>query len=169
MNTPSTARAALLFGAALLLAACDGEPPQPPAATTTASAPAAAPTPPTAGVQRWYDVARVARGAEVYAANCAVCHGDRGQGAFNWKQPGADGKLPPPPLDGTAHAWHHPIGALAYQIRNGAPGGQGAMPPFADKLSDEQLADVIAYFQDFWSDDIYASWLQIEMRSRQQQ
>ncbi len=167
-----TARVALA-AAALLLAACDSSTPPPPAtpeaaAPTTETQPAAS-SQPAGAVERWYDAERLARGAEVFNTNCAVCHGNKGQGSFNWRKPGADGKFPPPPLNGTAHAWHHPIAALASQIRNGAPGGQGAMPPFGASLNDEQLADVIAYVQSFWSDDIYAKWLQIELRSRQQQ
>lgn len=169
MHTPTARRARIavfIIATLPLLAACDGEPPATPGASSTATAP---PADSNGDVKRWYDATHVARGAEVYAANCVACHGDRGQGSFNWKQAGANGKLPPPPLDDSAHAWHHPIRALAYQIRNGVPGGQGAMPAFGDKLNDEQLTDVIAYMQEFWSDPIYSKWLTIEMRSRQQQ
>ena len=117
-------------------------------------------------VERWYDREHVARGAVVYADNCAVCHGQNGEGTQNWRERTADGKFPPPPLDGTAHTWHHPIAILGRQIKFGAPGGMGSMPGFADKLSDEQIVDVIAWFQDRWPDEIYANWLKIEARSR---
>lgn len=116
--------------------------------------------------QRWYSREHVQRGAIVYAENCAVCHGANGEGTKNWRQRTADGKFPPPPIDGTAHAWHHPIAILGRQIKFGAPGGQGAMPGFADVLSDEQIIDVIAWFQDKWPEEIYATWLEIESRSR---
>ena len=119
--------------------------------------------------RRWYEPARVERGAKVYAETCAACHGKAAEGASGWRKRAADGRLPPPPLNGTGHAWHHPFTVLASQIKFGAPGGQGAMPAFGDKLDDEQLADVIAYMQEFWSDPIYSQWLTIEMRSRQQQ
>ena len=76
------------------------------------------------------------------------------------------GKFPPPSLDGTAHTWHHPLRALATQIKFGAPGGQGNMPGFAETLSDEQILDVIAWFQARWPDEIYLQWFEIEMRSR---
>ena len=72
------------------------------------------------------------------------------------------GNFPPPPLNGTAHAWHHPIQVLASHIKFGAPGGQGSMPGFAELLSDEQVLDIIAWFQDKWPDDIYATWSDIE-------
>ena len=109
-------------------------------------------------VERWYNGDHVTRGSAVYTEHCAVCHGQNGEGTKNWRQRTADGKFPPPPIDGTGHAWHHPINILGAQIKFGAPGGQGSMPGFADKLSDAQIVDVIAWFQDRWSDDIYAAW-----------
>ncbi len=115
---------------------------------------------------RWFGPEQVARGAQVYASNCAGCHGDSAQGTFNWRKPDASGKYPPPPLDGTAHTWHHPIRVLGAQIKFGAPGGQGMMPGFAQTLSDEQVLEVIAWFQSNWPDDIYAAWVDIEKRSR---
>ena len=119
-----------------------------------------------ASVQRWYSREHVERGAPVYAQSCAVCHGKNGEGTKNWRQRTADGKFPPPPIDGTAHAWHHPITILGSQIKFGAPGGQGSMPGFADKLSDEQIIDVIAWMQDKWPDEIYATWAEMDLRSR---
>lgn len=116
--------------------------------------------------ERWYDRERVQRGALIYAQHCTSCHGENGEGTKNWRQRGADGKFPPPPIDGTAHAWHHPIEILGRQIKFGAPGGQGNMPGFADKLSDEAIIDVIAWMQDRWPDEIYAHWIEIERRSR---
>ena len=117
-------------------------------------------------VDRWYTPAHVERGSVVYAENCAVCHGPNGEGTRNWRQRTADGKFPPPPLDGSAHTWHHPIRILGRQIKFGTPGGLGSMPGFADKLSDEQIIDVIAWFQDRWPDEIYATWVKIDARSR---
>jgi mono/diheme cytochrome c family protein len=119
-----------------------------------------------ATTERWYTPEHVARGAVVYAENCAVCHGPNGEGTKNWRQRTPDGKFPPPPIDGTAHAWHHPIRILGLQIKFGAPGGRGSMPGFADKLTDQQIVDVIAWFQDRWPDKTYAAWKDIEARSQ---
>jgi len=113
-------------------------------------------------VERWYTPEHVSRGAVVYADNCAVCHGQDGEGTKNWRQRTADGKFPPPPINGTAHAWHHPMRVLGAQIKFGAPGGRGSMPGFADKLTDEQIVDVIAWFQDKWPDAIYATWKKVD-------
>ncbi len=115
---------------------------------------------------RWYAPEHVARGGRAYARLCAGCHGDRAQGVADWRTRGPDGRFPPPPLDGTAHAWHHPIRALVTQILHGAPGGSGNMPGFAGVLGEEQALEIIAWFQDRWRDEVYAAWHQIEVRSR---
>ena len=118
-----------------------------------------------APVKRWYGPEQVQRGALVYTQHCMECHGQNAEGTKNWRQRGADGKFPPPPIDGTGHAWHHPINILGAQIKFGAPGGKGSMPGFAEKLSDEQIIDVIAWFQDKWPDGIYATWAEMQSRS----
>lgn len=133
---------------------------KPVAESTTAPQKSAAP-------ERWYGSEHVARGGTLFAEHCAECHGKNGEGASSWRRAGPDGKYPPPPLNGTGHAWHHPIQVLGAQIKWGAPGGQGNMPSFGDRLSDQQIIDVIAWFQDRWTDEIYAQWWELELRSRQ--
>jgi len=117
--------------------------------------------------ERWYDQSRIDSGGKVYAANCAVCHGVRGEAAPDWRRREPDGSFPPPPLNGTAHTWHHPFGILARQIKFGAPGGGGKMPLFRGKLTDEEIINVIAWFQSLWPDDIYAQWWAIQRQSSQ--
>lgn len=116
---------------------------------------------------RWYNDEMVRQGGELFAEHCTVCHGESAQGAANWRKPDADGKMPPPPLNGTGHGWHHPAAVLMHLILNGSPGGSGNMPAWKDKLSPEQAAAVIAWFQSQWPDEIYAAWYYIERRSRQ--
>ena len=118
--------------------------------------------------ERWYDSSRIESGGQVYAANCAVCHGALGEATPDWRRREPDGSFPPPPLNGTAHTWHHPFGILARQIKFGAPGGEGKMPTFQGKLTDEEIINVIAWFQSLWPDDIYAQWWSIQQRSMQQ-
>ena len=43
-------------------------------------------------------------------------------------------------------------------INGGVPLG-GTMPAFKDKLTKKEREQAIAYFQSFWSDDIYQTWL----------
>ncbi|MGB0712589.1 MAG: thioredoxin fold domain-containing protein, partial [Gammaproteobacteria bacterium] len=70
------------------------------------------------------------------------------------------GKYPPPPLNGTAHAWHHSLDVLRRQIRLGGVPLGGAMPPFQDTLSAAQIDAAIAYFQSKWTDEVYGIWTQ---------
>ena len=129
---------------------------------------AATPAAGEAAPQRWYDRSRVESGAKVYAGHCAVCHGARGEATPDWRRREPDGSFPPPPLNGTAHTWHHPFAILARQIKFGAPGGGGKMPTFQAKLTDEEIVNVIAWFQSLWPDDVYAQWWSIQQRSMQQ-
>lgn len=112
--------------------------------------------------QRWYGPQQVEMGRQVFAENCAVCHGDAAQGLHeDWRQRLADGSFPPPPLDGSAHAWHHPLSVLVQVINEGGVPLGGQMPGFAEQLDDDQKLAAIAFFQNFWSDETYANWQQM--------
>ncbi len=113
-----------------------------------------------------WDRTRVARGGEIFQEHCAQCHGAQAQGAPDWRRPDASGAYPAPPLDGTGHAWHHPSAMLRHVIRNGSPGG-GAMPAWKEKLTDEDIDAVIAWFQSKWPVEVYAAWSEIEQRALQ--
>lgn len=109
---------------------------------------------------RWYTPAQVEEGRGIYADNCATCHGKDARGRVaDWRKPKSDGTYPPPPLNGTAHAWHHPLSLLKRTIREGGMRLGGQMPGFGQRLSEEQQEAVIAYFQNEWKDDIYAAWV----------
>jgi len=110
---------------------------------------------------------KVSRGRQLYLQNCAVCHGMNGEGAPNWRQRDAEGKFPPPPLNGTAHTWHHPKPALIYTIKNGTAQLGGNMPAWKDKLSDQDIEDIIAWFQSLWPEEIYAAWQRLDAEARQ--
>lgn len=114
---------------------------------------------------RIIDTDSVARGAVLYKANCAACHGQQGQGAPGWQQRGPDGKMPPPPLNGTGHAWHHPAKVLRYTILNGTKALGGNMPAWKGKLSEQDIEDIIAWFQSKWPDEIYKAWLGMDRSS----
>jgi mono/diheme cytochrome c family protein len=120
-------------------------------------------------LDRNLDSVQVARGLNIYKKNCAECHGAAGKGPpGDWRIPGADGKYPPPPLDDSAHAWHHPTAALLYVIHEGSPGGQGNMPAWKDKLSEQEMQDVVVYIKSLWSDPVYRLWSKTEQQSLQQ-
>ena len=119
-----------------------------------------------APAKRWYQFEHVSAGAKVFQENCAACHGKRGEGAPDWKKIGPDGKYPAPPLNGTGHAWHHPLSVLFRVVKHGSPGGQGNMPPWREKLSDEEILAAIAWFQSKWRQEIYENWAKRDAASR---
>lgn len=119
----------------------------------------------TANVVRHHDPVIIARGQQVYQEHCASCHGENAQGAANWRQRDSDGFYPPPPLNGTGHEWHHSTAALREMINNGSPIGQGKMPAWNGKLSENDIDAVIAWFQSLWPDAVYGEWFAMEQRS----
>ena len=78
---------------------------------------------------------QVTRGGKIFQTNCASCHGEQAQGEPNWRQRRPDGLNPAPPLNGTAHTWHHPKKMLMRTIKYGTPGGKGRMKPWKDRCS----------------------------------
>lgn len=111
---------------------------------------------------RWFTKQQFELGKTVFAENCARCHGEFGQGIVeNWKKPNPDGSFPPPPLNGSAHTWHHPFEVLMQTIdKGGAPVG-GTMPAFGDSLSNREKIAVIAYFQSLWDKETYERWVEM--------
>ena len=50
---------------------------------------------------------QVQQGKILYDQNCASCHKKDLGGTKNWRSVDSDGHTVPPPLNGTAHTWHH--------------------------------------------------------------
>ena len=109
---------------------------------------------------RWYTQDQVKNGAAVFAQNCAECHGPNAAATPDWRKQTADGNYPPPPLNGTAHAWHHSLNVLRRQIRLGGVPLGGVMPPFEEKLSAADIDAAIAFFQSKWNDEVYSTWME---------
>ncbi len=129
----------------LLLSACGGEetkapaPSAAPAATAPAPAAPAAPAVPAAAI-----TPDAAKGAALYAANCASCHGLRGDG---------DGPvgaaLDPKPVKHSDGAYMNALTNthLFKVIKEGGPsvGKSAMMAPWGGVLSDAQIWDVVAF------------------------
>jgi mono/diheme cytochrome c family protein len=101
------------------------------------------------------DLKSVEIGRGVYRANCAQCHGLKGEGQPNWRQQNAEGTYPPPPHDSTGHTWHHADGLLYRIVRDGGkiyedPGFKSAMPAFGERLNPEEIRAVITYLKSLW-------------------
>lgn len=87
------------------------------------------------------DPGQVERGSALFLAQCASCHGAEGRGDGP-----AAATLDPKPADFTS-AMHrlHPDQDLIAVIENGIAGS--AMPAFAETLSLEEMADIVAFIR----------------------
>lgn len=121
-------------------------------------------SPDATAAQSWYDTELVETGAPLFRQHCAACHGASAEGTSEWRKPDASGHYPPPPLDGSAHAWHHSIAQLARSIRQGGQQLGGVIPGFGDRFDDRQILALIAYFQSKWPDRIYRIWHEQHMQ-----
>ena len=86
------------------------------------------------------DEASLKIGQQVFAENCAVCHGEAGRG----DGPAAAGLSLKPPDYGNGHLDIHTDGDIFYWIQNGISQGS-PMPAFKDKLTDDQIWNVVNY------------------------
>lgn len=108
------------------------------------------------------DPTGLAEGQAIYRAECASCHGARLEGQPDWRIRRPDGKLPAPPHDASGHTWHHPTDQLFAITKFGlvppnAPAGYlSDMPAFGGKLSDRQIASVLAFIESRWPPEIHA-------------
>ncbi|HVT36620.1 MAG TPA: cytochrome c, partial [Nevskiaceae bacterium] len=91
--------------------------------------------------------AALARGAGLYKKNCSDCHGEDGRG-----QPPDE-----PPLAGNAMLTApDPGNAILMVLQGGyAPGTRGnprpyGMPPYAQALSEEDIAALLSYARQAW-------------------
>jgi len=89
------------------------------------------------------DQASIATGGELYGTNCAVCHGETGQG----DGPGAAGLEKKPAILTEAHVQELSDGALFYIISHGRP--ETPMPAWEDILSEDERWQVINYLRTF--------------------
>lgn len=101
------------------------------------------------------DRAAAARGAALYAAHCAQCHGAQLEGEAGWKLAASGGPVRPPPLEASGHSWMHSDDELfrfvKYSMTDGALAGYvSPMPAFGKTLSDADILAVVAFIKSQW-------------------
>ena len=102
----------------------------------------------------------IALGKDIYADNCASCHGEKLEGAPDWKRPDEDGYLPAPPHDESGHTWHHSddvlfgITKLGVAKFAGLKDHKSNMPAYEGILGDEEIIAVLSFIKSTWSDRI---------------
>ena len=140
-----------MAGAAAVFGCSREEPARVPAApvTATPALPKLAPVP---------SVEALNRGARLFQEHCAQCHGPEAQGHPDWETPGVTAA---PPLNGTGNDWKRTRAQLTAVIVNGSKrNGELVMPGWKDRLTDAEIADIIAWFQALWPPEIYSRWQQ---------
>ena len=101
----------------------------------------------------------VALGENVFNQNCVSCHGSKGRGlAKDWKVKDENGNYPAPPLNGTAHTWHHSPSDLLYTINKGGGEMGGQMPGFEGRLSEEEKLALLDYIYSLWPSEIQTKY-----------
>ncbi len=103
----------------------------------------------------------VEAGEAVYKERCAGCHGADLEGQPNWQTPDAYGTVPAPPLNDEGTVWQRSDDLLFRSIKLGGkaivPSGfHSDMPGFAQKLTDEQIWQLLSYIKSRWSPMIRA-------------
>lgn len=94
------------------------------------------------------------QGAELYAENCASCHGADLEGQPDWRRRLDNGRMPAPPHDETGHTWHHADQQLFDITKNGlasvVPDYESDMPLFDGILSDDEITAILGYIKSTW-------------------
>ncbi len=101
-------------------------------------------------------VSPLAQGKDIYAANCASCHGANLEGQPDWQRRLENGRMPAPPHDESGHTWHHADSDLFTITKLGlsavVPGYESDMPAFDNILSDTEITAVLDYIKSTWPD-----------------
>jgi len=78
-------------------------------------------------------------GAALYGSKCAICHGPNGAGTPAWKSKGQ------PDLSNAEWQKTHSDAQIAERIKQ----GKGKMPPFGNKLSEEDVVALVKQVRHF--------------------
>lgn len=101
------------------------------------------------------NVDTVREGKQLYAHNCAGCHGRRLQGQLLWQVQDEYAGRRAPAHDQTGHTWQHSDEELFQMTKFGRFATTPAtvksyMPAYGQSLNDHQILAVIAYIKATW-------------------
>lgn len=106
------------------------------------------------------DAQIVARGEQIYAANCASCHGVNLEGQPDWRNRDENGMMPAPPHDENGHTWHH-VDQLLFDLTKfglartaNLENYQTNMPVYEGVLTDDEIIAVLSYIKSTWPEEI---------------
>lgn len=99
---------------------------------------------------------RIQEGRRIYQAQCAACHGAKGEGQPGWERLNAAGELPAPPHDRSGHTWKHSDAMLYRLVAEGwrdpfNKTQRPTMPPFQQTLEPTEIRAVIDYLKTLWT------------------
>lgn len=119
------------------------------------------------------DKEMVLLGKDVYAQQCAACHGANLEGQANWRQRDNKGYMPAPPHDANGHTWHHPDEYLFFVTKYGIEETLGReypnnMPAYKTLLTDKQIVAVLSYIKSTWPEPVQNQHDQINIRAKNQ-
>ena len=102
------------------------------------------------------DAVGIEAGRRVYIAQCAACHGARGEGQPEWEHADAAGEMPAPPHNAQGHTWKHADAMLYRIVQDGWRDPYNktqrlTMPAFGQTLSPREMRDVIDYLKTLWT------------------
>lgn len=96
----------------------------------------------------------IALGQQLYAENCASCHGKNLEGQPDWKRRLPSGRMPAPPHDETGHTWHHSDQDLLEMTKQSVealvPNYESDMPAFDEMLTDAEIRATLAFIKSTW-------------------
>ena len=106
--------------------------------------------------ERAFTTENLFSGVRLFHEHCAQCHGPEAQGHPDWQNPKV---VAAPPLDGTGNIWKRRKQDMIAVIKNGVKrNGEPAMPAWNGRLTDQQIEDIITWYQALWPPEVYERW-----------
>lgn len=100
---------------------------------------------------QWVNKEVIDKGRALYEENCQDCHGEKGVGERpNDMFAKDDFGFVAPPLDDSAHGWHHSDQGIVETILNGSPRNE-RMIAWKDTLTPEDAQNIVTYIKSLWS------------------